>query len=156
MTDKELKKLSRQELIELFIKQSNELEQLKTSYDTISAQLNEKELKISKIGSLADASIRLNNVFESADAAAKQYIENIKKYESEQYEKCDRALADAKDKATVIIAKAEIEKNKRITEADAYWNSLSQKLEKFYSLHKGLKKLVENSIGEIKTENTAN
>ena len=156
MTDKELKKLSRQELIELFIKQSNELEQLKTSYDTISAQLNEKELKISKIGSLADASIRLNNVFESADAAAKQYIENIKKYESEQYEKCDHALADEKYKATVIIAKAEIEKNKRITEADAYWNSLSQKLEKFYSLHKGLKKLVENSIGEIKTENTAN
>lgn len=79
MTEKELHKLKRYQLLEILIMQTEEIDKLHQKIDTLEAKLNEREINISKLGSIADASLYLNGVFSSAEKAAEQYLENAKK-----------------------------------------------------------------------------
>ncbi len=78
MTDKELKKLSRYELLEMLLEQSKEVQRLKEELKKANALLEERQILIHNAGSIAEASLKLNGVFEAAQKAADQYLENIK------------------------------------------------------------------------------
>lgn len=78
MTDKELRKLSRAELLELLVNQVRENENLRTRLAGAEARLDSRMLEIEDVGTMAEAAMRLNAVFASADAAAKQYLDIIK------------------------------------------------------------------------------
>lgn len=78
MTDKELKKLKRNELLEMLLEQSKTVEKLKAELEEKDRLLEEKSIKISEAGSIAEAALKLNNIFESAQAAADQYLYNVK------------------------------------------------------------------------------
>jgi light-regulated signal transduction histidine kinase (bacteriophytochrome) len=85
MTDKELARLGRRELLELLIQQSKEMAQLQQELDEAKAQLARREITIESCGTLAEAALKLSGIFEAADAAAAQYLENIKRHgEAEQ------------------------------------------------------------------------
>ena len=88
MTDKDLKKLSRGELLELLIAQMKENEQLKASLEEAQAQLDDRKIIIDKAGTLAEASLQLNGVFQAAEAAAAQYLENIERMSGQQESVC--------------------------------------------------------------------
>ncbi len=77
MTDKELKKMSRAELLELLIEQMEENERLQKKLEDVTARLKERQITMQNVGSIAEAALKLNHVFEAADAAAKQYIESV-------------------------------------------------------------------------------
>lgn len=79
MTDKELKKLSRSELLELLISQMEENDKLYQEIDQLKEELNQKKILIKNAGSIAEAAIGINKIFEAADLAAKQYIENVRR-----------------------------------------------------------------------------
>ena len=76
---KDLKKLSRKELLELLIEQVEENQKLKADIHMAMKELERRDLIISNAGSLAQASLEIFEVFERADQAAKLYLENIKK-----------------------------------------------------------------------------
>ena len=142
MTNKELKRLSRADLLEMLINQTRENERLKRQISDLSEQLESRRIAIENTGSIAEASRQLNGVFESARAAAEQYLENIRNMESncrrteeETQAKCSAMLADADALAT------KIEQNAK-DETAAYWAELSQRLEAFYAEHQGLKELM--------------
>ena len=78
MVNKELKKLRRSELLELLLLQTKEMERLKEQLAKAEAELTERRLKVEAIGNLADAVIEINGVMAAAQAAADQYLENIK------------------------------------------------------------------------------
>lgn len=78
MTQKELHRLSRQDLLELLVSQEKELTKVKKELAAATEALNERRLILSEAGSIAEASLRLNKVFEAAQAAADQYLENIR------------------------------------------------------------------------------
>jgi light-regulated signal transduction histidine kinase (bacteriophytochrome) len=78
MSGKELRRLSRRDLLELLIEQSEEIEELKRKLERATLALEQKEILISNSGSIAEAALRLNGVFEAADAATRQYIENVR------------------------------------------------------------------------------
>lgn len=84
MTDKELRKLSRRQLVEMLLIQSRETEELRKKLDAAQKELESRELTVRKAGSIAEASLRLQKVFEAAQAAADQYLENIKRISAEQ------------------------------------------------------------------------
>ena len=50
-------------------------------------KLNDRTIKIKKAGSLAEAALSLNGVYEAAEAAAKQYVYNIKLMLKQELEK---------------------------------------------------------------------
>lgn len=77
MTDKELKRLRRGELLELLVEQGRQLERLERELAEARAALADREIAIQKSGTLAEAALKLNGVFEAADAAVMQYLENL-------------------------------------------------------------------------------
>ena len=78
MTDKELRRLSRSELLEMLIAQTEENRQLKIRLERAEAQLWDRRIAVEKAGSLAEAALQLNRVFEAVDKAAQQYLENVR------------------------------------------------------------------------------
>ena len=79
MTEKELHKLKRGELLEMMLAQSREIEALRARISELENKLADREIRIRESGSIAEAALRLNGVFEAAQAAADQYLENLKK-----------------------------------------------------------------------------
>ena len=79
MTDKELKRIGRAELLELLLAQSEENEALQIRIEELEQELRHREIIIANAGTIADAAFQLNGVFDAAGAAAVQYLENIKR-----------------------------------------------------------------------------
>ena len=79
MTDKELRRLSRAELLEMLLAQVEENEKLKVRLDEAEQALEDRRIAIARAGSLAEASLQLNKVFAAADRAARQYVENVQR-----------------------------------------------------------------------------
>lgn len=79
MTEKELHKLKRGELLEMMLAQSREIDSLRTRIRELEEKLADREIRIKESGSIAEAALKLNGIFEAAQAAADQYLENIKK-----------------------------------------------------------------------------
>lgn len=84
MTERELRKLSRVDLLELLLKESKENEKLRTELEEARKQLASREIQIDTAGSIAEAALRLNGVFEAAERAAAQYVENVRRIAEEQ------------------------------------------------------------------------
>lgn len=96
MTDKELRKLSRRALLELLIAQSEELDRVNKLLDDASRQLSDKILLIDNAGSIAEASMEVNKVFQVAQQAADQYLENIASLQKRSEITCIKAEAEAR------------------------------------------------------------
>lgn len=77
MTSKELKRLSRRELLEMLIEQMKENQRLRNRLEQAEAELENRKLVSLRAGSMAEAAMQLNGVFEAADKAARQYLENV-------------------------------------------------------------------------------
>ena len=86
MTDKQLKKLSRRELLELLILQTRKVENLEKQLEEANRQLRDRRILIESSGSLAEAAMKLNGVFEAAERAAQQYLENVRALAGEEAE----------------------------------------------------------------------
>ena len=79
LTERELKRLSRAELLELLLAQTEENEQLKKRLQAAEKALSDRKIIMAEAGTMAEAALRLNGVFESVDRAARQYLENIRR-----------------------------------------------------------------------------
>lgn len=78
MTDKELRRLSRAELLKMLLMLKEENENLKMQLEQTEAQLQNRRIMIKKAGSIAEAALQLNDVFAAADRAVQQYLENVR------------------------------------------------------------------------------
>jgi len=76
MTTKELKRLSRSQLLQLLIGQMEENQRLRR-------QLENRALIMENTGSIAEAALKLSGVFEAADTAAQIYLESVERIASE-------------------------------------------------------------------------
>jgi len=79
MTDKELRKLKREELLEIMLAQSREIDRLKSRIAQLEKELHNKNIRIREAGSIADAALAITNIFEEAQRAADLYVLNVKK-----------------------------------------------------------------------------
>ena len=79
MTDQELRKLKRDELLQIMIAQSKRIAVLKKRLDAAEKKLASRELALQETGNIAEASLKLNKIFEDAQAAADQYLYNVKR-----------------------------------------------------------------------------
>lgn len=78
MTDKELRRMSRRELLEMLVALKKENTKLRQELEQAQTELNNRYIAIKQSGTMAEAALRLNKVFEAADWAARQYLQNIK------------------------------------------------------------------------------
>ena len=83
MTEKELRRLSRRELLEMLITRTIENERLTEELQQARKELSDRELIQDRAGSMAEAALQLNGVFEAADRAAREYLGNIRRMAEE-------------------------------------------------------------------------
>lgn len=106
MTNKELKKLRRADLLELLLVQTRESERLKKKLQAVEKELEDRQIRMAAVGTLAEAMVEVNGVMTAAQAAADQYLENIAAMEAETKKKCDLMLQMAQKEARRIIEEA--------------------------------------------------
>lgn len=102
MTEKELRKLNRYQLLELLVMQGEQMEQMQKKIDELESRRMGREIRISTLGSVAEASMELSGVFEAAQQAADLYLENAKK-------QGDRIVRRAQAEAKEILQQADKE-----------------------------------------------
>ena len=112
MTDRQLRKASRTDLLKLLLEQRKEMETLRRQIDQLQEQLQQRQITIDQSGTLAEAALKLSGIFDAAETACQYYTENIRglsgrqeeicrTMERETREKCDRMLEQAKQMAKV-------------------------------------------------------
>ena len=90
MTDKELKKLNRSELLELMLEQSREIDRLQAELEETREALQERNLKIESCGSIAEAAAEVNSLFHAAQRAADMYLLNVQRICAEKAEEAGK------------------------------------------------------------------
>ena len=78
MTERELKRLRRTDLLEILLELSRENEQLKKDLAEAREQLEDRRILLDEAGSIAEASLKLNGVFEATQKACQEYLDNIR------------------------------------------------------------------------------
>ena len=106
MAGKELRHMSRGELIDVIYALKKQQEELAAENEELRQQLTQRELKLQKAGSIAEAAMSLNQVFEAAQQAADQYLQSV-------YANC----GDAEEMAKGILADANAQAQKALEEA---------------------------------------
>ena len=136
MTEKELQKLTRQDLLELLLASEKENEELRKEVQTLRENAEDKQLMLDKVGSIAEASLLVNGVFTSAQAAADQYVLNVKRICEEkamQVQQSEDIVQKARLEAQRIQEETELTCQRMIQQAkeesDRYWNMLNRQLD---------------------------
>ena len=84
MTERELKKLSRADLLELLLNERRENERLRQQLEEAEQKLEDRRIQLEQAGSIAEAALQLNGVFAAAEAAAEQYLDSVRSLTEEQ------------------------------------------------------------------------
>ena len=129
MTDKELKRLRRGELLELLLEQSKENEFLKKQVKELSEdvedlrkKLTDKRLELDKAGTIAEAAFKLNGVEMQLTVAIEELAElqqALCKYKRGEEHNVEEEIADVKimiEQLEMLFNKKDIErwKNKKV------------------------------------------
>ena len=115
MTDKEFKRLSRSQLIEIIYQLQLKQEELTADNEKLSKALADKRLRVSEAGNIAEAALEIHNVMQAAQDAATHYLEEMRLRCDEEYQ---QTLKKAKDDAAAIVAKAKQEAAEIILKAN--------------------------------------
>lgn len=171
MNEKEFKKLGRTELLELLIAQTKEnqalqeeIESLKAQAQELQSQLDSRKLMIENAGSLAEACLQINGIFDAAQKASEEYLENIRlrcseqesyarRAEAETQAKVDEMLRDVQQRCTLLETttkrKCEEMTAKARQESQNYWDQVSSKLDAYIKQRSDLKELLASGYRKL-------
>ena len=146
MTDEELRKLKRGDLLELLVEQGREVDALNLRLHKAEKALEDRRIQLDEAGSIAQAALQLNGVFEAAQTAADQYLESVRQQSRDVEAHCARMEVEAREKADRIVAEAEAKSAAMVAQAEQetreFWDMVSRRLEDFYNEHAGLRELL--------------
>ena len=106
MTDKEFKRLSRAQLIDIIYQLQLQIDKLNEEKQELESKLKDKRLRLKSVGNIAEAALEINNCFRSAQNAAKQYLNEIRAIREETEAERQRILSQAREEAEAIISSA--------------------------------------------------
>ena len=73
-----LRKLKKKDLLEIMLRQGEGIDRLRAQVADLEAQLQDRNFTFDKIGSIAEASLAVTDIFKEAEKAAVIYLENIR------------------------------------------------------------------------------
>ena len=149
MQNKDLRRMSRKDLLEILVEQQKIIEELKSKISKYEENAESERIAIDNAGSIAEAVVSLSDIFNHAQSVADQYlheIENLKKRSAQQaQEECDRMIEGAQEKASMIIQNAEAVRTKKLQELNAYVKEINQKVDRYFKSHPEVKGYIENN-----------
>lgn len=118
MTEKELKKLNRYQLLDMLIIQTERANHLQKQLEAAQEKLDAREVQMTVMGSIAEASLHLGGVFEAAQNAADIYLnaaqERAVLIEEDARQKAEQILQNAQWQADQVLQQAEEEARKML------------------------------------------
>lgn len=136
MTERELRRLSRADLLELLLAQRRENEQLRCILDQTQAQLADRTIKIDKAGSLAEASLQLSGIFTAAEDSCRYYMDNIRLLSERQSQVCQQMERETKEKCERMVAEAELK-------TQQCWDNCAEKIKQLVDSFEGLQQVMD-------------
>lgn len=115
MTDKELRRLGRPELIDIIYQLEKRQEENTQEIARLQAQLQDRSLRLSEAGSIAQAALQVNGVMEAAQAAADQYVQAAEAARDQ----AQAELADARSQAESLVGEARAQADAILADAQA-------------------------------------
>lgn len=109
MPDRELRRMRRAELVEIILALKQTEDRLRAENAALSAQLQERQIHIENAGSIAQAALELNKVFEAAQAAADEYVASVRAANKNTDAAANALRAQAEAEAEQILAQAQTE-----------------------------------------------
>ena len=111
MTEKDMKKLNRYQLLELLVIQSEQVKDMQHQIEEMQKLLDSRDIQMSVVGSIAEASLQLGGVFTAAQKSADIYLaavqERLSEIEAEAMREAERIIQEAQEQADKILADAE-------------------------------------------------
>ena len=148
MTERELRRLSRTDLLELLLAQRRENEQLRCILDQTQAQLADRTIKIDNAGSIAEASLQLSGIFAAAQDSCQCYMENIRLLSERQNELCQQMERETKEKCDRMVTEAE-------QKAQQCWENCSVKIKQLVDSFDGLQQAMDMYNASQKAKESA-
>ena len=136
MTEKELRRLSRTDLLELLLAQRRENEQLRCILDQTQAQLADRTLQINKAGSIAEASLQLSGIFAAAQDSCECYMENIRLLSERQNQVCQQMEEETRAKCDRMVEEAELK-------SQQCWENCAAKIKQLVDSFDGLQQAMD-------------
>lgn len=119
MINKDLKRLSRRELVDVIYQMKKNEEQLQEKIVSLEEALEEKRIRLSSVGSIAEAAVDITNVFSAAQSTADIYLQEIQTMRENADKECKRMIEDAKVKVEKILSAG----NKQKEYMDAHYRN---------------------------------
>ena len=111
MTEKDMKKMTRYQLLELLIIQSEQVKDLQKKLEEVQKELDAQEIQMAVVGSIAEASMQLGGIFDAAQRTADIYLNTVKErvvlIEEHANREAERIIREAQEKARQILEDAE-------------------------------------------------
>ncbi len=147
MSNRDLKHLSRGDLLEMLLELSRENEKLRSEAEELRGKLEKRTLAMDNCGTLAEAALLLNGVFEAADAACSQYRESLmasgaemeERFRSREEEcrtRCERMEEETQERCREHIVKANAHARAIVDKAEAYVRETLEKNGMIYTAEK--------------------
>ena len=106
MTDKELRRLHREDLLQILIAQQKQIEDLQAALEDAEKALEDRKIAIEESGSLAEAALKLNDVFKAAQQAADMYVSEVRERAQGLIQEADETVSRAQAEAAEILRDA--------------------------------------------------
>ena len=133
MISKELKKLSRRELVDIIYQLKKNEQEKQEKITSLEEALQEKRIRISVAGSIAEAAVDITNVFSVAQTTADLYLHEISYMKEETEQECKKMLEEARQRVENILADGQ----KQYDELEAHyqhdykkWQQLQAEIQK--------------------------
>lgn len=166
MTDKELRRLNRAELLQLLVEKSRQNDELQEQLRQANEKLSSRQILLENAGSIAEASIQLNGVFSAAQQAADEYLENIRTLSGRQQSICQRQEQQSKERCEKMLSETqqrcqELEQSTRTRceqmtqqaekKSAAVWNEAKLRLDRLLEQQAGLNRILNTMREEAGT-----
>ena len=128
MSKGDLHKLGKTELLQIIYEQEKQIASLKKEVENLNKKINDRTIELEEYGSIAEASLRINKIFEEAQKAADEYLNSVKKL-GQSKQKVTENITNEKDNKNTIdnkeverkelyIDESELEKDKESINKD--------------------------------------
>jgi hypothetical protein len=141
MTDRQLRRASRADLLKLLLEQRKESEALRQQISQMEEQLQRRQIAIDQSGTLAEAALKLSGIFGAAETACQYYTENIRALSGRQEEICCAMEQETREKCDRMIEQAK-------HMAKVYWDEYTEKCNRYMKTMENARRTAEPNESE--------
>ena len=141
MISKELKKLNRRELVDVIYQLKKNEEQLQERIAALEEELQNRRIKLSTAGSIAEVATDITDIFSAAQSTADLYLREVAAMKEDAQKESEKMIKEAKKKIRAIIDDGQ-------KQCDALTARYKSDYEKWQKLQAEIQTLKEEKLNE--------